>query len=97
MLTPALAVAFVREEASKWPAGDFKFTAQFSCSRIVDGDERLVVLLVWSRPTPAAPVPALVVNMTAETWVTEAGPVLFVKCKCVPWIGVRVARMRTCS
>ncbi len=80
MLTPPLAVAFVQEEAAKWPAGDFKFTVQYSFSKIVDGDERFTLLVIWSQPTAAVPVPRLVVNMTAEAWVTEAGPVLSLKC-----------------
>lgn len=86
MLTGPLALAFVKESVGKWPAGAYKFTAQLVSSRMISGEERFCFLVVWSAPTPTLPVPPVVVNMTAEVWLTEEGPILgSIKCKCIEY------------
>ena len=78
----SLARSFANEEIKKWPRAEFQYTIKFINTTISDGDELFHFAVVWSAPTAAAPVPKVVVNMTATAWADVVkGPSLTVKCK----------------
>lgn len=88
-LTPQLAVAFVKEEVAGWPRGDYSFTVQALVEGLDADVDTCRVLVVWSKPSPAVPVPPVVVNMPVTVTVTESGPVMSVSCACWGWAACR--------
>ena len=73
-------MAFAKEEAHKWPSDGYSKSFQSLGSTLVGRDIRFRVLTIWSKPTPAKPVPDTVVNLFLEVWLSEVGPELIGRC-----------------